>query len=111
MIESDAIALQSGEIESVKVPSPSGRAHYIVRCVHCKTPLWSRHGSLKSKICYVKVGALDNAHTFPPLAHIYVRSKQPWVLLDDGVSRFTTEYDRAKTWPVESLQRYAALKK
>jgi hypothetical protein len=109
MIESTAITIRTGETQSVSVPSASGRAHYIVRCSHCKTPLWSRHGSLTSKICYVKVGTLDDPLAFPPLAHIYVRSAHPWLKLDAAVPAFERSYSSAKLWPAESLRRYAAL--
>lgn len=110
MIETEAIAVQSSHLESVKAQSASGRAHYIVRCAVCKSPLWSRHGSMRSKICYVKVGTLDTAASFPPQAHIYVRSKQPWITLDDGVPAFQTYYQRSSIWPPESVQRYAKLR-
>jgi hypothetical protein len=111
MIESEAISVLSGETENIKVPSASGRAHYIVRCKGCRSPLWSRHGSLKSKICYVKVGALDTPGAYPPQAHIYVRTKQEWITLDRAVPTFKTHYDSAKVWPVESVRRYEAIKR
>jgi hypothetical protein len=57
---------------------------------------------------YVRVGTLDQPQALPPLAHIYVRSRQPWLMLDSAVPVFAGCYDAAKTWPQASLARYEA---
>jgi hypothetical protein len=54
------------------------------------------------------VGTLDEPARCPPQAHIFVRSKQPWLKLPMGVQIFDEYYDASKTWPTESLARYQA---
>lgn len=72
--------------------------------------MWNEHGTRKAITRYVRVGTLDEPARFPPLAHIFVRSKQPWLTLADGAPQFAGYYDEATTWPKASLARYAAAK-
>lgn len=44
VIETDRIALLSGEPEPVAVPTESGRPHDIYRCGVCHTAVWSDYG-------------------------------------------------------------------
>jgi hypothetical protein len=41
----------------------------------------------------------------PPNAHIFTRSKQPWVGLPAAVPAFEVYYDTKALWPKESLER------
>jgi hypothetical protein len=45
----------------------------------------------------------------PPEAHIFVASKQPWVVLPPGTPNFDEYYDAAQLWSAESLDRRAAV--
>jgi hypothetical protein len=58
----------------------------------------------------VRVGTLDEPARFPPQAHIYVRSKQPWLKLPPEVATFQGGYNAARIWPALSLERYEAAK-
>lgn len=110
MIEFSAFSVLAGQPEFVLVPTDSGNKHWVARCPDCRTAMWNEHGSRKAITRYVRVGTLDDPTAFPPLAHIFVRSKQPWLTLDDGAPQHAGYYDAAKTWPKESLARYAAAK-
>ncbi len=111
MIEFSAFTVIAGEAEFVKVPTDSGNAHWVARCPACRTAMWNEHGARKSAVTrYVRVGTLDEPIRLPPRAHIYVRSRQPWLELGDAIPAFNAYYDAAKTWPAESLARYAAAK-
>ena len=110
MIEFTQMSTLSGEPEFVLVPTDSGGRHWVARCPVCRTALWNEHGSRKAILRYVRVGTLDQPALFPPLAHIYARSKQPWVVIPADMPAFKAYYDTAKTWPAESLARYAAAK-
>jgi hypothetical protein len=55
----------------------------------------------------MRVGTLDTPSALAPDAHIYTRSKLPWVTLG-ATSAFQEYYDTAKLWPAESLARRRA---
>ena len=110
MIEYTRFSVVGGEAHFVLVPTDSGGKHWVARCPACQTAMWNEHGTRRAVTRYVRVGTLDSPEALPPLAHIFVRSKQPWVVLDDRAPAFSGYYDPAKTWPVESLKRYAAAK-
>lgn len=110
MIEFTQMSVLQGAPEFVDVPTDSGRKHWVARCPDCLTALWNEHGSRKAITRYVRVGTLDAPARFPPLAHIYVKSKQPWLTLSGDIPSFSGYYDAAKLWPAESLARHAAAK-
>ncbi|MEN9864764.1 MAG: hypothetical protein RL748_354 [Pseudomonadota bacterium] len=110
MIEFTQMSLLCGEVEYVKVPTDSGNRHWVIRCKSCKTAMWNEHGSRQAVTRYVRVGTLDQPNLLPPLAHIYVQSKQPWLQLDAATPAFAEYYDAAKLWPAASLERYAIAK-
>jgi hypothetical protein len=98
----------SGAVLASRLPTDSRSRHEIVHCAACLTPLWGQHGRQPSVIVYIKVGTLDLPERFPAQAHIFVRSKLPWLALDDAVPQFLGEYNASKLWPAESQARYAA---
>lgn len=108
LIETDRVALLSGELTAVAVPTDSGRPHDIQRCSHCQTAVWSHYGGI-SALCFVRVGTLDDPAALPPDVHIYTRSKLPWVALPDAVPAFDAYYDSRQLWPAASLQRRRAI--
>jgi hypothetical protein len=109
MIEASRIKLTSGAPEPVRVPASGGAWHAIFRCPDCQTGLWSQYGK-GAVIRYLRVGTLDDAAALPPQAHIFVRSKLPWLTLPPDAETYRTWYDRENRWPTSSLQRLAAAK-
>jgi hypothetical protein len=57
----------------------------------------------------VRAGTLDNAAALAPDAHIFTRSRLPWVVLPADQPAFEIFYDRQTQWPAESRARRAAL--
>jgi hypothetical protein len=108
LIEADRVALFSGDVEAVALPTDSGRPHKIYRCAACKTAVWSVYGGV-DKLRFVRVGTLDDPAALTPDVHIYVRSKLPWIALPDGAPAFDAYYDSKKLWPAESLDRRRAI--
>lgn len=102
------MSLLGGEHDFVKAPTDSGMAHWVARCATCRTALWNEHGSRNAIARYVRVGTLDEPNRWPPQAHIYVRSKQPWVILEADTPVFNRHYNAARLWPPESLSRFAS---
>ncbi len=91
------------------VPADSGTRHWVAHCPRCRTVLWNEWGSRRAVTRYVRVGVLDEPGRFPPLAHIFVRSKQPWVSLD-GAAGFEGHYP-ADHWPAGSRDRWRQARK
>ena len=107
VIEADRIEMLKGNPEPVSMPTDSGRPHDIYRCPDCRIALWSDYG--RRPIRFVRVSTLDEATAFKPDAHIFTRSKLPWVRLPEDAPAFEVYYEMNKLWPAESLKRREAL--
>lgn len=110
MIEHTQFSVLQGEPDFVLVPTDSGGKHWVARCPVCRVAMWNEHGSRKAITRYVRVGTLDEPARCPPRAHIFLRSKQPWLELPPDAAAYPGYYDAAKTWPAASLARYALAK-
>ncbi len=109
LIESDRVQLLSGELDMVMTPSNSGKGQKIARCPQCRIALWSHYAGGGDAFTFIRVGTLDDPDHFPPDIHIYTSSKQPWVIIPEGVPVMPEYYEREKYWPEESLKRREAL--
>ena len=109
MIESDRVVSLGIEPELVHTPSDSGLGQKIARCPTCKVAVWSHYAGSGPITKFVRVGTLDQPDLMPPDVHIFTASKQPWVVLPEGVPAFEEYYDREELWPRESLVRRQAL--
>jgi hypothetical protein len=108
VIETDRVAILSGDPTPVAMSTDSGRPHKIYRCPDCRTAVWSEYGCLAA-LRFVRVGTLDDPAALPPDVHIYVRSKLPWIVLPKSAPAFDAYYDSAKLWPAASLERRRAI--
>ncbi len=109
LIETERVQILNGEPDLVLTPSNSGKGQKIARCPQCRIALWSHYAGGGDLFAFVRVGTLDNPDRFSPDIHIYTMSKQPWVILPEGVPVMREYYERDKVWPRESLERRAAL--
>lgn len=107
LIETARIEMLAGEPVAIEMPSPSGRGHEIHRCPKCQVAVWSNYGR-RSYLRFVRVATLDQPHAIEPDAHIFTRSKVPWVRLPEGARAFEVFYDMAVEWPAESQERRKA---
>jgi len=108
LIETDRIALLSGEPIPIAMPTDSGRPHDVYRCPKCLIAVWSDYGR-RPNLRFVRVGTLDNPKALVPDVHIFTRSKQPWIGLPPDVPAVEVYYDMQKLWPAESLERRKAI--
>lgn len=109
MIEADRVILLKGAIEIINTPSNSGKGQRISRCPICRIALWSNYAGAGDAIRFVRVGTLDEPDRLPPDIHIFISSKQPWLVLPTGTPAVPEYYDRNIYWPKESLERRAVL--
>ena len=106
LIESAHISLLKGVPEKINTPSNSGSGQIINRCPSCKTAVWSHYGAAQEKVCFVRVGTLENPNSCPPDIHIFTSTKQKWLQLDNSIPVMTEYYQRSKFWPEGSIIRY-----
>lgn len=84
----EAAIAATGPLVSYAYTTVSGaRSHHRI-CGECHTRLWNTN-ALRPGIALVRAGTLDDSEHIVPLAHIWVKRKQPWLVLPDGVP----------TWP------------
>ena len=105
MVESNEVQLTAGDPVMVHTPSASGRGQNVARCPHCHVALWSHYAGAGPRVKFLRVGTLDEPDHLPPDIHIFTRTKQPWVILPDGVPAVPAYYERADVWPPDSLRR------
>lgn len=106
LIETDRIEVR-GEMVSACMPTDSGRPHDLWRCAACGTTLWSDYGR-RRVMSFLRVATLDDPTALTPDAHIFTRTRLPWVEVT-GAPAFEVYYDMAALWPAESLARRRAL--
>ena len=111
MIEADRVELLGGEVDVVNTPSASGKGQLISRCPNCRVALWSNYAGAGDLVRFLRVGTLDEAHRILPDIHIFISTKQPWVVLPEGAPVMAEFYKPKEMWPATSLARYAALKR
>ena len=69
--------------------------------------LWSDYGG-RPGVRFLRVGTLDRPSALPPEAHIFTRSKQPWLALPADIPSFEVFYDLKRQWPAASVERLLA---
>ena len=105
IIELDRIEV-TGELKAVRMPTDSGRVHDIYRCAACDTALWSDYGGRPFR--FLRATTLDDRGALRPDAHIFTRSKLPWVRIPDDQPAFEIFYDLETQWSPEALARREA---
>jgi hypothetical protein len=105
--ETARLEILGAEPRRTDMPTESGRPHGIYRCERCGIAVWSEYGGV-TVVRFVRVGTLDDPTALTPGAHIFVRSKLPWVPLPEGVPAFDEYYDTKTLWPAASLERRRA---
>jgi hypothetical protein len=108
VIEAGHVELLAGEPSEVAVPRDDGSEQSVFRCPECALAVWSTYGW--PEIRFVRAGTLDDPASVAPDAHIFTRSKLPWVTLPESVPAFDVYYDSKTLWPAESLARVAAVR-
>jgi hypothetical protein len=64
-----------------------GSPRYQRVCASCGVRLWSEPPKYP-ELSVLRPGTLDDAKQFTPVAHIWTRSKLPWVQIPEGAPRY-----------------------
>ena len=109
MIEADRVVELEQPPELVQTPSASGAGQLIARCPKCRIGVWSHYAGAGPVLKFVRVGTLDEPDLLPPDIHIFTASKQPWIVIPEGVPAVPEYYDRDTYWPEDSKSRRTAI--
>lgn len=75
----EAFKLTSGNLKTWKTIAEGGNTKVCSHCADCGTRIY--HGSPdQDDILSVKGGSLDDIRKITPIAHIWTKSAQPWIL-------------------------------
>jgi hypothetical protein len=107
LIESDRLELLAGTPVAVDAPRDDGSTQTIHRCPTCQIAVYSVY--TRPEVFFVRGGTLDDPASVAPDAHIYTRSKLPWVTVPEGVPAYEVYYDSRTLWPAASLARLRAV--
>lgn len=93
----------SGPVEVCEVTGPSGRLSRQRVCGVCHTRLYSTNSARPGTIG-LRAGTLDESDALDVVAHIWIKRKQPWVVIPDGVAAWP------ESAPPEQLAEALALR-
>ena len=105
-IEASQVELLKGRLTQTTLPSASGKGQIFRRCADCGVTVWSNYPQAGPRIHFIRAGTLDDPSRAPPDIHIYTSTKQPWVVIPDGVPAVSKFYRPADYWPAESASRF-----
>ncbi len=111
LIEADRVEVLKGALGAAEIPSHSSKGQEFHRCPDCQIALWSHYAGMGAKICFIRVGTLENPDLLAPSIHIFTSTKQPWVNLEGGTPVVAEYYSKKNFWPATSLMRWRALEK
>ncbi len=108
MIETNRVVHLSGQMDVVDTPSNSGLGQKIARCSTCRVAVWSHYAGSGDRFRFVRVGTLDNPDICPPDIHIFMASKQTWVVVAAETPAVPEYYEHNDVWSQDSLDRREA---
>jgi hypothetical protein len=85
MIDGSAFSIE-GDLATYRREVPNMQFDEVV-CKHCYTRLFNRINALPSMI-FLRAGTLADSQRLEPMAHIWVKRKQSWILLADDIPVF-----------------------
>ncbi len=86
-----------GPIKMYSRPAESGAQTNCWFCSECGSRLYHQSASYSDQVT-LKAGTLDDTTVLEPVAHLWVKRKQPWVLLSDNVATFEEQPEDLKSW-------------
>ncbi|MGI9490665.1 MAG: GFA family protein [Geminicoccaceae bacterium] len=87
----------TGPMKVYRRPTDIGGVTACWFCEACGTRLYHQSEG-GSDYVTIKGGSFDRAGILDPTAHIWVRSKQPWVILPPGAPAYQTQPDDLHAW-------------
>jgi hypothetical protein len=94
VVAAAALIVTQGEPELYELTTPSGALSSQRVCGACHTRLFNTN-SARPQFVVVRAGTLDESHRLDVVGHIWVRRKQPWIRIADGVPVWEESADPA----------------
>lgn len=86
-----------GETVSGRRMTPSGAKGTVFACAVCLTRLYTENSN-RPEILVVRAGTLDGSAAIVPAAHMWTRSRQPWMVIPADVRQYDTQPDNEADW-------------
>ncbi len=86
-----------GEILRGEHVQPSGAVAGIYACKVCLTRIYTDNNA-RPGIANLRAGTLDNSPTMVPASHLWVQSKQPWVVIPQDAVVMETQPTDVAGW-------------
>jgi len=85
-----AIEVTAGEPTLQTLKHSDGQPRFVRLCAQCGTRLWSEPAR-RPELAVLRPGTLDDTSSLRPVAHLWTRSAQPWVVIPEGAIRYDTQ--------------------
>lgn len=103
----DQLGITYGRPSRCVLTGTSGKRKESHHCGRCGTMIYGRAAD-GGRLLWLRPGTLDTPHGLKIGAHIWVRSRQPWLVLAGDVPVFEEGYAFDAVWPQESLRCLSA---
>jgi hypothetical protein len=87
----------TGELDKGETRQPSGAHSSIWGCARCKTRIYAENDS-RPGFASLRCGTLDKSAEVVPAAHLWIGSKQPWVIIPDDVPSMEEQPRSMEAW-------------
>ncbi|WP_172149491.1 GFA family protein [Pseudomonas tumuqii] len=81
LLPEDALQI-TGELSDYRYEGTHQASHHRL-CAHCHTRIYNTTSAAPGMLV-LRAGTLHNSAEIEPIAHIWVKRKQPWLQLDEG---------------------------
>lgn len=92
IVTKDSIVLTNGEPSPRAYTLPDGRERHSHRCSACDVTLWCVPRRFPD-LLNLQPGTLDDTSWLRPAAHIWTRSRQPWIVLPPDALSYDQQPD------------------
>jgi len=90
IVSEEEFHLTKGDLKTYASKSAAGRAKLGAFCPECGTRIYHKPEWRKGTVS-VKPGTLDDTSWLKPEMHLWTCSKQPWVIIQEGVEAYETQ--------------------
>jgi hypothetical protein len=87
IVPTEGVEVLTGTPSKYYASLSGGRIKSGEHCIKCSTRLWGTLQHVPS-IRVLQPGTLDEPRRFPPVAHVWIRSALPWVVIPTDVATY-----------------------